>query len=426
MTRIFTAALLLALAETALASDLDGARYTGSLSCAAASCHARVEPLHQVGSIQRQEYLHFLNDDPHAQAAHRLSEPRYLHVLARLAPEKSAQDVHLARCANCHDPLGQASELVNVPLGRGIGCESCHGAARDWIATHSERGVSRERLTQRGMVDTRHLFSRARACASCHVGNAENDVNHDLFAAGHPPLRFELAAHQASIERKHWDDARRRQAEPNYEVELWAAGRIASAEAALSLLASRAEQAAHGQAPWPEFAESNCLSCHQPLLAIGTSRGVPMWQGWNVMFAGELLPQANRPLTELRSEMERSLVPDAGRAAVLAAAARDVFRQCADSSHWDAAAALTVLQRPEPSTTWDRACQELAALLAAERALADAGRVPALDHRRIRSIAAALSLLDTSSQLPRAKNAGLAEAGAELSRMRQELAATKP
>ena len=56
---------------------------------------------------------------------------------------------------------------------RGIGCESCHGGARDWIAVHYERDVSREHLVQLGMVDTKNLFvSSAVNVAACHVGSA--------------------------------------------------------------------------------------------------------------------------------------------------------------------------------------------------------------------------------------------------------------
>ena len=420
MTALLIATLLVISAEPTLGSGQ--ARFTGTLSCASASCHARVEPLHQSGATQRQEYLHFRGGDPHARAGQRLSEPRYLNVLAQLAPDRPAQDVHLARCANCHDPLGKASEAAHVPLGRGIGCESCHGPAGDWIAVHFERGIARQRLTQLGMADTKDALTRARACAACHVGSAANDVNHDMYAAGHPPLLFEMGSHQALIERKHWDDRPRRDSDPNYEVELWAAGRIASAEAALSLLAGRAEQAAHGQAPWPEFAESNCTSCHQPLLAAGASRGIAPWQSWNVMFAGELLPRAKLPLEALRAEMDSSFVPDAAQVASLASAARDIL-----SEHFfppeNAATALASISTPSEAMTFDRACHELAALVAAERALTDAGSATGIDRQRIGSIAAALRRLDTSSQSPAQKKATLAEVAAEMSRLRQDLAA---
>jgi hypothetical protein len=293
-------------------------QFVGTLSCSSTSCHGRTEPFHS-GRIQRQEYLHFLQSDPHALAGRRLTEPRYLEVL-RAATEHDSKAA--SRCVNCHDPLGAAGELARQPLGRGIGCESCHGSAGGWLDKHYQHGVSREQLTALGFIDTKQVLARARVCAECHVGSASRDVNHDLLAAGHPPLQFELASHQALLTRKHWNDSPRRLREPDYDVQLWAAGRIASADAALTLLTERATRA-HQGAPWPEFAESNCRSCHRSLLAEpSSSRGILPWQRWNVAL--------QRPLPELaalRGEMERSLIPSTDRVAELAAQARAALRQ---------------------------------------------------------------------------------------------------
>ena len=361
----------------------DPRKLLGTLSCASATCHGRNEPLRSLGTIERQEYLHFLGADPHAQAARRMSEPRFQEVLARLKPEAPAKEpadqpslarqasIAAERCASCHDPLGLASNATHVPLGRGIGCESCHGAAHDWLAVHFEQGISRDRLRELGLIDTKQVLVRARVCASCHVGGEGRDVNHDLLAAGHPPLRFELASHQALIDRKHWNDAPRRTAEPNYEVQLWAAGRIASADAALTLLESRARPA--GQiAPWPEFAESDCRACHQPLRPqTNGSRGALTWQSWNVALAPPV-----PALAALRFEMQRSLVPPKDQIAQLAAEARTALRQSVrlsasgqiltpDGVPLDAQGALQQLSVNQGPTNWETACQELAALLAA-------------------------------------------------------------
>src|SRR5262249_31657894 len=39
-----------------------------------------------------------------------------------------------------------------------------------------------------GQIDLRDPFRRARVCASCHIGNREKFVTHEMYAAGHPPL----------------------------------------------------------------------------------------------------------------------------------------------------------------------------------------------------------------------------------------------
>ena len=82
-----------------------------------------------------------------------------------------------------------------------IGCETCHGGARRWLSEHYQHDVGRDELASLGMIDTKNLLVRARVCAACHVGSAENDMNHDMIAAGHPPLHFELASYEALIKR---------------------------------------------------------------------------------------------------------------------------------------------------------------------------------------------------------------------------------
>jgi hypothetical protein len=65
----------------------------------------------------------------------------------------------------------------------------------------------------------------------CHVGSAEADVNHDLIAADHPPLGFEMAAYQAIMPR-HWTGR-------DNPAKLWAVGQAVAAEAAADLLVER-------------------------------------------------------------------------------------------------------------------------------------------------------------------------------------------
>jgi hypothetical protein len=369
------------------------------------------------GGSQGQEYFHWLQADPHAQAGRRILQPRFQEVLRRASnrPDGEADPQMYARCVRCHDPTGLASAQDQSSLegqagvAQGIGCESCHGPARQWLTKHYERGVSRQSLLDLGMTDTKSVMVRARLCAACHVGSAENDVNHDMLAAGHPPLRFELASHQALIDRKHWNDAPRRLAEPQYEIKLWAAGRVASAEAALLLLESRARQAMQSEpanAPWPELAEYNCFSCHRSLrpqvgnlpIASSESRipGVPPWQNWNITLVAPLLspktvgenelpPPANSfeaSLSRLRAAMERSFFPSPEQVAHLAAESRATLsagvRLTPNGDLMDRhnrpfalSVALEAASSSSPRT-WEDACHRLAALLAIERAARDA------------------------------------------------------
>jgi hypothetical protein len=241
-------------------------------------------------------------------------------------------------------------------------------------------------------------------------------MNHDMIAAGHPPLRFELASHQALIERKHWDDSPRRFAQPNYEVQLWAAGRIAAADAALVLLESRAQRSASQMAPWPEFAESNCFACHQPLrprqgsgqtlTSSYGSAGFPAWQSWNVELIPQLLgPRAigenelpppaslDETLKQISSNMGSGLKTDPVKVVQVASGARAALRAQVRVSATgeilgpqglplDADDTLSFVQQSLETKveTWERLCHQLAAVVAAERSLRDRTAAESRNH----------------------------------------------
>jgi hypothetical protein len=340
-------------------------------------------------------------------------EPRFQDLLRRASQKSDGtfDATMFERCAACHDPLtataqgsskdNAAHQLTLAPAAaeaigseHGIGCESCHGPARRWLSRHYQQDVSRDELSELGWTETKNLGVRAKLCAGCHVGSANQDVNHDMIAAGHPPLRFEHASYEALLGRKHWDDRPRRAERPDYEVELWAAGRLAAASAALELLEARARRSvkANGAqpAPWPELAEYNCLACHQPLrspaaalpLTASSERrgGVPAWQSWNFALVASVVdgrrmddgPVFATPFDErlgrLRSAMEGSHLPAADEIAHLAKQLRNTLGDRPPNITRDSLNAQVRAPRP---LGWDEACQELAALIAASRATHD-------------------------------------------------------
>jgi hypothetical protein len=466
----------------------------GTLSCTSASCHGSTQPRSSGSGVSQQEFVHWLgtrseysegrrdydsrarivksNADPHALAAQRMREPRFQEVLRRasLQADGSLDATMYGRCARCHDPVGTSPEaelLTLTPvlshgereqvqaIGRGIGCESCHGGAKHWIAAHYERDISRERLAALGMVDTKNLLVRARQCAACHVGSAENDMNHDMIAAGHPPLRFELASFESLIPHKHWNDASQRLAQPDYEVQLWAAGRIAAAEAALAVLEGRAKRAAEGhrQATWPELAEANCFACHQslepnsarlPLAAFSFGKkGLP-WQTWNVALLSSVAPRQHEQtlpspdqavstrLTQLRQAMESTLTPSAADVARLAAQTRIALREkYTRLEPIDAATILAGIGTLSADVNWDELCQQTAVLVAVKRSLVDQGALTGANQDdcdgRLRRIAAALRFASNVREWPavfsRNPPLSLAEVTRELAALREQLAA---
>src|SRR5262249_53228369 len=143
----------------------------------------------------------------------------------------------------------------------GIGCERCHGPAEKWLTTHylldwkQKSTADKERL---GFRDLNDLTRRAQLCIECHVGTPEAQVDHDLYAAGHPRVYFEYSSFLAVMP-PHWSLREERDRYPDVQARTWAIGQVSCAAASLELLAFRADE--KNKKPWPEFAEYDCYAC---------------------------------------------------------------------------------------------------------------------------------------------------------------------
>jgi hypothetical protein len=291
---------------------------TGTFSCAATACHGGSKrDLPGTGFIGGEVEL-WRSRDPHARAGAVVDSQAFHEILERLgvvgpvegeAYWQIKSPERLQECMNCHNPenvpsrwspeeLPFATTSAHASDALAINCETCHGPAKHWISTHYQRNFDRVDASQFGFVDTKDLVTRGRTCAQCHIGDERHDMNHDMIAAGHPPLRFELASYERALP-KHWNDRRQRTAHREYEIKLWLAGQIANYDSGLALTSSRMARSVSAEdstptrlsraaAPRPEFAEYNCSSCHQRLRSP-TERGAiealtetPLtWSGWN-------------------------------------------------------------------------------------------------------------------------------------------------
>lgn len=108
-------------------------------------------------------------------------------------------------CIQCHYTQQQQGQRVRVIAG--ISCESCHGAAADWLELHADYGgpgITREteppahRQQRRvqsmalGMNNPGNLYQIARECYGCHTVPNEELVNAGGHQAG--STDFELVA----------------------------------------------------------------------------------------------------------------------------------------------------------------------------------------------------------------------------------------
>ena len=299
-------------------------QYEGTRSCAASACHGQNVSRRSFGTLRGSEYSYWLDNDPHAQAFRVLASAEAEQIVRNLSKAHDGPVVPAienSQCLRCHSPLALAQRRgERFYANDGVGCEACHGPAQKWLASHRYRDWSDIDARESGMANTKNLLVRAAICVQCHVGSDDAEVNHDLIAAGHPPLKFELSSYHRLLP-KHWDESRERQRVPDLDLRLWVAGQLACSRAAVELLNSRAERAMakRSAAVWPELAEYDCYACHRDLASLSgqrdrsgapfRSRGLP-WGSWyyKAMSIGDA--RHADMFSELREIMQERSMPD--------------------------------------------------------------------------------------------------------------------
>jgi hypothetical protein len=238
----------------------DPPKYTGPGSCAAPSCHGGVQPRSSTSVLQN-EYSTWVIQDKHSRAFAVLSNP----VSVRIAKILGLQSAATApRCLACHSLNPDAADRARMfDTSDGVSCESCHGPASNWLGPHTTKDWTHQQSVGAGMKDLRDLSSRTEQCLTCHLGTATQKVDHELIAAGHPDLYFELASF-SSVMPKHW--------QPKKDEDSWQEVRELAVGQATQLkeLLGRVERNAR-TGVWPEYAELDCFACHHSLTAAKDS-----------------------------------------------------------------------------------------------------------------------------------------------------------
>lgn len=378
-------------ASTAETADARPWKVLGVSSCSAAACHnAPLGP-----TPKRSEYAHWISRDKHAHAYAVLFEERSQRIQAnRRAAVPAHED---ALCLKCHVSPDFEVERQNprFDLADGVHCETCHGPAEAWLAPHSRPQWSQmpqQAKMALGFRPMKDLHVRARSCVECHIGSPRvgADVNHDLLAAGHPRLYFELRNYLARYP-KHWLAADDRKRNPDHEARLWLIGQLVSASQSLKLLAWRAEPA--HKAPWPELAEFDCYACHQPLTPQlrrtkprpPHQHGLPPPNAWYTSCLPVLVDASKmslnlKPWTELNQAIldfakDRRKICDCAQelATALDLLAEQAARQPADAAFWYRLADRLIAQAASDLSSWDHAAQRYLALEAVCQTLDDLG-----------------------------------------------------
>jgi len=345
-------------------------KYIGPGSCAATSCHGSVKPI--AGSrILQTEYSTWILKDKHSRAYQALTGD----VGERMARilKLGARAEESPKCLKCHALYTKPEQQGRkFEIAEGVSCENCHGPASGWLGPHTTTGWPHEKSVELGMHETRNVIDRTEKCLECHLGTKDKFVDHEMIAAGHPDLYFELDSFSAVMPR-HWKQPL--ESEPGKPMEDpswvgvrdWSAGQAVQLRAAMERLTWRAKGERYDKKDvWPEYAELSCFACHHSLGPAtdswrqkheysGRRPGDPAWNASRFAVFRLMAEQVDnasaqeleKKLSAVSAEMSK-LNPDRNAVVSAATAAAPIAQRFADrlaGMQYDSALALRAMQR---------------------------------------------------------------------------------
>jgi hypothetical protein len=301
--------------------------YTGVVSCANSGCHGSPAPVANSNVLQN-EYDSWLHapGPTHVKAYEILYNNKSRIVAKNMKLKTPPYESKI--CLDCHSTnVPKELQAGTIELTDGVQCEACHGPAGGWRAQHVQAGWTHEDSVKNGMIDLRNIQERGRICLSCHMGDATKTVDHELIAAGHPILTFELDNFTESrLMPPHWKAVKDKTNPEKYGAEThgvkaWAVGQASTFREGLLHLSRQAKSE-----KWPEFASMQCAACHHNLrtgewrqIRGYTDRaGLPPWSParWAVLrnVVSEVAPdqreQLDQDVAELASMVASMRNPD--------------------------------------------------------------------------------------------------------------------
>ncbi|MBV9883037.1 MAG: hypothetical protein JO276_08520 [Sphingomonadaceae bacterium] len=259
MLAAFVFAVALAPRATAQNPHVSGGAYVGVATCGGTTCHGRNEG---DGAVVRQDELRLWQDPATAAGAHSrawdvLRDERAQVIGRRLG---IGDPTTAPECLGCHaTPSGPRG--LRFQTSDGVGCESCHGPASNWLHSHYAVGGTHADNVSRGLVPLENPRVRASRCLDCHFGSAGEGqfVTHRIMAAGHPRISFELDLFSTLQQHYNLDQDYGQRKVRASSTQVWAIGQAMALDRALSLFTT----ARGTEGMFPEFYFFDCHSCHR-------------------------------------------------------------------------------------------------------------------------------------------------------------------
>jgi len=243
-----------------LANQIAENTHMGTATCAGSQCHGKNSP-QENRNVQLNEYTIWIGGDRHS-IAYKTLETKESKLIARKLGLPNATSAKI--CLDCHtDNVPADKRGSKFQISDGVGCEGCHGGSEKWLVNHTDPNATHEQNIANGMVATEDAGVRAEVCLACHLGNENQFATHQIMAAGHPRLSFELDLFTTNQPRHYSvdDDYVQRKGRVD-RIDLWMAGQFHSIEQSLEVAKDRLY---NGEGIFPDFAFYDCHSCHHPM-----------------------------------------------------------------------------------------------------------------------------------------------------------------
>ena len=265
--------------------------HNGVATCATSACHGKIAAVPE-RNVQLNEYHLWSTQDRHSRAYQTLLSDKSKSIANKL----NLPSAHTAsQCLACHaDNVQSAKRGAKFQLSDGVGCEACHGGSEQWLKTHTEPNATHANNISAGLYPSENPAKRAQLCLSCHVGTQNKFADHQMMAAGHPRLTFEMDTFNANQPAHYTVDSdylSRKGAQPLGQ--LWVAGQLENAKSLLTLIANHG-----GIFTSANLAIYDCHGCHKPMKTSGLKS--------NDMSAGHL-PLGSPRLLDYSFDMLRVL-----------------------------------------------------------------------------------------------------------------------
>lgn len=331
-----------ALAQPAASPTPAEATHLGVASCAGSTCHGAVQRL-KGSYVPQNEYIIWSRHDKHARAYADLGSP----LGERIARNLGLADARKADvCLECHaDDVPQNLRGPEFQISDGVGCEACHGGAKNWLGVHISGATHAENLAA-GLYPTEDPRARAKLCLSCHFGDKKRFVTHEMMGAGHPRMSFELDTFTAA-EPAHFvvDKQYVARKGPVNDVQIWAVGQAMSLVSYMNAVTDP-KHAPHGL--FPELVLFDCTACHHGMSRlrwqaqpdVGLPPGTPLFNDANAVMlriiAARVAPDAARTLSVEMRALHQATTRNWAHVVRMARAVRTTANMLADAfAHHD-------------------------------------------------------------------------------------------